>query len=71
MAFDGVVDKFMEDAILVVYGAPVKDPQHPIKAVLTAMDMRERMIAFNDEIVAQGHKPIRIGIGVNPSTSGA
>jgi class 3 adenylate cyclase len=72
MSHDGVVDKFMGDAILVVYGAPVRDPNHPIKAVLTALDMRERMIAFNEEIVSQGHKPIRIGIGVNtgPAVTG-
>ena len=65
MAHDGVVDKFMGDAILVTYGAPVRDPEHPIKAVLTALDMRERMEEFNDELVAEGHAPIRIGIGAN------
>ncbi len=65
MAHDGVVDKFMGDAILVVYGAPVKDPDHPIKAVLTALDMRDRLIKFNEELIADGHVPIRIGIGVN------
>jgi class 3 adenylate cyclase len=65
MAHDGVVDKFMGDAILVVYGAPVKDPIHPIKAVLTALDMRDRLVKFNEELIAEGHVPIRIGIGVN------
>lgn len=72
MAHDGVVDKYMGDAILVVYGAPVRDPEHPIKAVLTALDMRDRMIAFNEEITSQGHHPIRIGIGVNtgPAVTG-
>ncbi|HEX6511892.1 MAG TPA: adenylate/guanylate cyclase domain-containing protein, partial [Chloroflexota bacterium] len=64
-AHDGVVDKFMGDAILVVYGAPVADPEHPIKAVLTALDMRERLVMFNDELISEGHLPIRIGIGVN------
>jgi adenylate cyclase len=65
MAHDGVVDKFMGDAILVVYGAPVRDPKHPVKAVLTALDMRERMVTFNEELGLEGHPPIRIGIGIN------
>jgi class 3 adenylate cyclase len=65
MAHDGVVDKFMGDAILVVYGAPVTDPEHPIKAVLTALDMRQKLVRFNEELISEGHVPIRIGIGVN------
>ena len=65
MAHDGVVDKFMGDAILVVYGAPVTDPEHPMKAVLTALDMRQKLVKFNEELIAEGHVPIRIGIGVN------
>lgn len=62
---DGVVDKFMGDAILVTYGAPVRDPEHPIKAVLTALDMREKMVMFNEELISEGFRPIRIGIGAN------
>jgi hypothetical protein len=55
----------MGDAILVVYGAPVRDPEHPMKAVLTALDMRQKLVKFNEELIAEGHVPIRIGIGVN------
>ncbi len=65
MAHDGVVDKFMGDAILVVYGAPVRDPDHPLKALLTALDMRQKLVKLNEELIAEGHVPIRIGIGVN------
>ncbi|GEM_PF-1145483 len=72
MAHDGVVDKFMGDAILVVYGAPVRDPEHPVKSVLTALDMRAALKEFNDELIAEGHTPIRIGIGTNtgPAVTG-
>ncbi|HLQ32961.1 MAG TPA: adenylate/guanylate cyclase domain-containing protein [Chloroflexota bacterium] len=69
MTHDGVVDKFMGDAILVVYGAPVMDPTHPMKAVLTALDMRQALIEFNDELGAEGHPPIRIGIGTNTGSA--
>src|SRR5581483_10862171 len=72
MAHDGVVDKFMGDAILVVYGAPVRDPEHPVKAVLTALDMRAKLLEFNQQLIEEGQNPIRIGIGVNtgPAVTG-
>jgi len=62
---DGVVDKYMGDAILAVFGAPIEDPDHAKKAALAALEMRQHLLAFNAELVANGHQPIRIGIGIN------
>jgi adenylate cyclase len=63
--YEGVVDKFMGDAILVKYGAPVERPDHARRAMLTALAMRRNLVEFNRELVAAGHEPIRIGIGIN------
>jgi len=62
---EGVVDKFMGDAILAVYGAPIPNEHHARCAALTALEMREHLLRFNAELMADGHDPIRIGIGVN------
>jgi adenylate cyclase len=62
---DGVVDKYMGDAILAVFGAPITDPDHAKKAALAALEMRQHLLAFNAELVANSHEPIRIGIGIN------
>lgn len=62
---EGVVDKYMGDAILAVYGAPIPNENHARCAALTALQMREHLRRFNDELIAEGHQPIRIGIGIN------
>jgi class 3 adenylate cyclase len=62
---EGVVDKYMGDAILAVYGAPILNEQHARCAALTALQMREHLRRFNEELLAEGHQPIRIGIGIN------
>ena len=62
---DGVVDKYMGDAILAVFGAPIRSGNHAEQAALAALDMRRHLTLFNAELVAIGHEPIRIGIGIN------
>jgi adenylate cyclase len=63
--YGGTVDKFMGDAILAKFGAPVWYPDHASRAVLAMVEMRQALEAFNRELVAQGRTPIQIGIGAN------
>jgi class 3 adenylate cyclase len=62
---EGVVDKYMGDAILAVFGAPIPNPRHAEQAALAALDMRRHLAAFNADLAEAGHAPIRIGIGIN------
>lgn len=55
----GMVDKYIGDGIMAVFGAPVAYPDHALRAVKTALAMRDRV----DEI--REKYPIRIGIGIN------
>ena len=64
----GRVDKYMGDAILASFGAPIPYPDHAERAVRAALMMREALAEFDKELEAQGRKPIRIGIGVNTGT---
>ena len=64
----GRVDKYMGDAILASFGAPIPHPDHAERAVRAALMMREALEEFDKELEAQGRKPIRIGIGVNTGT---
>lgn len=61
----GEVDKYMGDAILAKFGAPVWYPDHARRAVLAMLDMRAGLAQFNHQIAARGLPPIRIGIGGN------
>jgi len=64
--FEGTVDKFGGDAMLCVWGAPVKMADHAGPAVSAALDMQNRLYGFNLDLEASG-SPVRIhmGIGLN------
>jgi adenylate cyclase len=61
----GVVDKFIGDAVMAVYGAPDPAPDDALRAVRTALDMRRRLEGLNQRFRVGGLPEIRIGIGVH------
>ncbi len=65
MAHGGMVDKFIGDAIMAVWGAPVADGQHADKAVRAALAMRDRLAELRPQWEAQGLPRIAIGVGIN------
>lgn len=61
----GTVDKFIGDAIMVIWGAPVKNEDDPSRAVRAALDIQRELVKFNEILVKKGLKEIRVGIGIN------
>jgi adenylate cyclase len=61
----GTLDKYIGDAIMAFWGAPVSEPQHARQAVLTAMQMQAVLPAMNKAFAAKGWPEIKIGVGVN------
>ncbi len=61
--FGGTLDKFIGDALMAVFGAPLPIETHAWKAVQSALDMRRRLAEFNRNRPHQ--PPIRIGIGIS------
>lgn len=61
----GIIDKFVGDEIMALYGTPVKDKEHAYNACKTAMIMRERLNEMQDKWREDGKDIIEIGIGVN------
>lgn len=61
----GTVDKYMGDAIMAFWGAPVEQPDHASRAVLSALGMQKKIKRLSDQLQAQGHPEIAIGIGIN------
>ncbi len=61
----GVVDKFIGDAIMAVFGAPVPEAQDPLNAVKAALAMRARLERINEEFRKRGLPEIRTGIGLH------
>ena len=68
---NGTIDKYMGDAIMAFWNAPLDDPNHEANACDAALDMLERLDALNaerkQEAVTAGKPfiPIKIGIGIN------
>ncbi len=64
-AYKGTLDKYIGDAIMAVYGSPLALDDHEWMATQTAVEMRHRLVKFNEDWVKEGHEAIRIGIGIN------
>jgi adenylate cyclase len=64
----GTLDKYIGDAIMAFWGAPMADPQQARNAVLAALDMQKAVGPLNQRFIARGWPTLRIGIGLNSGT---
>lgn len=62
---NGVVDKYIGDAIMAFWGAPLPDAHHARRSLASAIEMVQALEAFNKERGSQGEPEIAIGIGIN------
>jgi adenylate cyclase len=65
MDHGGVVDKYIGDAIMVIFGAPVPGANDALNAVRAALAMRESLARLNTRLEARGAQIIRTGIGIH------
>ncbi|MDT8318256.1 MAG: adenylate/guanylate cyclase domain-containing protein [bacterium] len=62
---DGVLDKYMGDAIMAMYGAPLEQKDHPVRACKTALDMMKALKHLHKSWEKQGLPKIDIGLGIS------
>jgi adenylate cyclase len=62
---DGTLDKYIGDAQMAFWNAPLDDPQHAKNALKTALQMLKRLDSFNEEISKEGVPPFGMGLGIN------
>jgi adenylate cyclase len=68
--YEGTLDKYIGDAIMAVFGAPIDMPDHAQRAIRTALEMQERLAEFNAERREGPALSIRIGINSGNAVAG-
>ena len=61
----GTIDKYMGDAVMAFWGAPLKDDQHALHALNAATGIVERMKSLREEFAEKNWPEIYVGVGVN------
>lgn len=61
----GTIDKYMGDAVMAFWGAPLPDVEHARHALRAGLDMLARVDQINKEFAARNWPPLKIGIGIN------
>jgi adenylate cyclase len=63
--YQGTIDKYIGDAIMAFWGAPLLDENHAKHGVLAALDMQKLVVELSTQFKAQGWSEIKIGVGLN------
>ncbi len=61
----GTLDKFIGDAIMAIYGAPLDLPDNAFQCVKTAIEMREKLVFLNEKWKSGNRPQIQVGFGIN------
>lgn len=62
---EGMVDKFMGDSVMALFGAPLAGDNDPLRAVSCAVEMQQELTSLNQEHLAKGEPLFETGIGIN------
>ena len=65
---NGTLDKYIGDAQMAFWNAPLDEPNHAKMAVKTALEMMGSLDAFNEEIAKEGVPAFGMGLGINTDT---
>jgi len=63
--YDGLLDKYIGDALMAIWGAPLDQPDHARRACFTALEMVEELRVLQEKWAAEGMPRLDIGIGIN------
>ncbi len=63
--YNGVINKFIGDAVMAIFGEPIQDINHPQNAVRCACEMLKKVDQLQEKWLFEGKPKIEIGIGIN------
>ncbi|HOF05283.1 MAG TPA: CHASE2 domain-containing protein [Syntrophales bacterium] len=63
--YEGLLDKYIGDAIMAVFGAPVEQPDHALRCCRTALEMMTTLKVLQEKWEKEGRPYVDIGVGIN------
>ncbi len=63
--YNGIINKFIGDAVMAIFGEPINDDNHPQNAVKCACEMLQKLNYLKEKWLNEGKPKIEIGIGIN------
>jgi len=66
----GTVDKFLGDGVMALYNTPLPQPDHALRAVRTALNIRESLADFHRDLEPQFRLGVNFGIHTGPAIVG-
>lgn len=63
--YNGIINKFIGDAVMAVFGEPIQDENHPLNAVKCGYEMLKKVEELDSKWQKEGKPTIRIGVGIN------
>lgn len=63
--YHGIVNKYMGDGVLAVFGEPIKDDNHALNAINCGVEITEKVKILREKLLKEGKPKIEIGIGIN------
>jgi adenylate cyclase len=61
----GTIDKYMGDAVMAFWGAPIRDPEHARNALIAGLEIIKSLDELSNTFEAKGWPRLRLGIGIN------
>ncbi|MBQ1998608.1 MAG: HAMP domain-containing protein [Spirochaetales bacterium] len=61
----GVINKYIGDAIMAIFGAPLESANHALDAYNAALEMRKSLVLLNEDFASKGLPTVRFGIGLH------
>lgn len=63
--YKGIVNKYMGDGLLAVFGEPIKDEEHALNAIKCGIEISNKVVTLREKLLSEGKPKISIGIGIN------
>ncbi|NYZ78029.1 adenylate/guanylate cyclase domain-containing protein [Candidatus Micrarchaeota archaeon] len=65
LKYDATVDKYIGDAVMAFFNAPIPQSDHALRAVKASVEIQKKLTEINAELARQGKEQVNVGIGIN------